>query len=236
MAGASQLDSFVRKFRILWQSGCDAKLHVQSEAGNAFVTLSVGLGQVPPGHHHHGVHHRGGEPARQRRRERREAERQAAEKAVNDAKNVKTADAEKKDVTGNVIGKGTDTPNSPKPQLDGIFDDKLRDDKAHFELKVEAHERCTNSDVIEAIQENFFGTLDNKKVEKTDPVRQLIIREENEQLSKVQDKYRIAVRDNEIATEIMRLWNEPYEFDDLASKNPVYGEVKIKIKEVKRVR
>ena len=39
----------------------------------------------------------------------------------------------------NVIGrKGIDTPNSPIPQLDGIFDDKLRDDKSHFELKVEA--------------------------------------------------------------------------------------------------
>ena len=30
------------------------------------------------------------------------------------------------------------------------------------------------------------------------------------------------------------LWNEPYEFDDLAFKNAVYRE--IKIKEVKRVR
>ena len=67
-------------------------------------------------------------------------------------------------------------------------------------------------------------------------MRHLIIREENEQLSKVQDKYRIAVRDSEIATEIMSLWNEPYEFDDLAFKNAVYGEIKIKIKEVKTVR
>ena len=117
MAGASELDSFVRKFRILWQSGCDAKLHVQSEAGNAFVTLSVGLGQVPPGHKHHVVHHRGGGPARQRRKVRRKAERQAAEEAVKDAKNVKTSEVdEKEDVTENVIGrKRIDTPNSPIP-------------------------------------------------------------------------------------------------------------------------
>ena len=101
---------------------------------------------------------------------------------------------------------------------------------------MEAHAKCTNGDVIEALQENFYGALDNKKVDKIDPVRYLIIREENEKLSKVQDKYRIAVKENKLATEIIGLWNEPYEFDDLAFKNAVYGEIKIKIKEVKRVR
>ena len=38
------------------------------------------------------------------------------------------------------------------------------------------------SDVIEALQENFYGTLDNKKVEKTDAVRHFIISEENDKL------------------------------------------------------
>ena len=86
----------------------------------------------------------------------------------------------KKAGTEKVIGRiGIDAPNSPIPQFDGTFEEKLSDEKAHFELKVEVHKKCTNSDVIEAIQENFFGSLDNKKVEKTDPVRHLIIREEN---------------------------------------------------------
>ena len=50
---------------------------------------------------------------------------------------------EKENVTKKVIGReGIDTPNSPIPQLDGTFDQKLRDEKAHFELKVEAHEKC----------------------------------------------------------------------------------------------
>ena len=145
--------SFVRKFMILWQSGCDAKLHVQSEAGSAFLTLSVGLEQVPPGQQHHHVIHRGGGPARQRRRE---AERQAAEEAATDAKNVKTSDAEEKEEV-------TDEVNSPIPPLDGIFDDKLKDDKAHFELKVEAHEKCTNSDVIEALQNKLVGPLESRE-------------------------------------------------------------------------
>ena len=112
-------------------------------------------------------------------------------------------------------------------------EEKLCDDKAHFELKVDAHAKCTNSDVIEALQENFYGALDNKKVDKTDPVRFLVIREENEKLVEVQDKYRVAVREDKLATEIVGLWNEPYEFDDLAVKNAVYGAIKVKITEVK---
>ena len=69
MAGLSELDSFVRKFVLLWKSGCDAKLSVETEAGNAFVNLSVGLGKAAlPGHVD--VGHRGGSPARQRRSEK----------------------------------------------------------------------------------------------------------------------------------------------------------------------
>ena len=237
MAGI-ELDSFVRKFVNLWQSGCDAKLHVESEAGNAFITLRVGLGHDLLGHHHRVVRHRGGGPAKQRRRERREAERKeaaAAEEVVVGAKEKETFEViaeealKKSDMTEKVIGQ---VPNSPIPQLDGTFDDG----KAHFELKVDAHEKCSNQDVIEAIKENFFGELDTRKVEKTDPVRHLIIREENDKISEVQEKYRVVVRENKVATEIVGLWNEPYEFDDLAFKNAVYGEIKINIKEVKRVR
>ena len=39
---------------------------------------------------------------------------------------------------------------------------------------------------------------------------------------------------NEIATKIVGSWNEPYEFDDLAFKNAVYGIIKIKVKEVQK--
>ena len=46
MAGQEELDKFVRKFVSLWQSGCEARVHVETKAGNAFVNLKVGLGQV----------------------------------------------------------------------------------------------------------------------------------------------------------------------------------------------
>ena len=235
MAG-NELESFVRKFVNLWQSGCDAKLHVESEAGKAFITLRVGLGHDLLGHHHHVVSHRGGGPAKQRRKERREAERQAAEEVV--VAEVKAEESfevkvEETEVTEKVSRK--QVRDLPIPQTDGVFEDG----KAHFEVKVDAHEKCSNKDVIEAIKENFYGELDNRKVDNLDPVRHLMIREENEELIgrtpvKVQEKYTVVVREEDLATEIVGLWNKPYEFDDLAFKNAVYRE--IKIKEVKRVR
>ena len=178
------------------------------------------------------MHHRGGGPSRQRRRERQEAERQVNASAVKAVVKKEPKDnfdfvAEKaRNKSEEMTGKVSDTE----------FDSTIDDGKAHFELKVDAHEKCTNKDVVEAISENFFGSLDIKKVGKIDPVRHLIIKEDNLDTSKVQGKYTIIVRDNEIAVETVGIWNEPYEFDDLAFKNAVYDEVKIKIKEVKRIR
>ena len=110
-------------------------------------------------------------------------------------------------------------------------EDKISEDnKAHFEVIVEAHEKCNNNDVIEAIQENFFVALDEKNVDKVDPVRHLIINQERLEDLKVRNKYKIIVRENEIATNILG------SFDDSPFKNAVHRDMKIKIKEVKRVR
>ena len=81
MAGNEELGKFVQKFVSLWQSGSNARLYVESEAGYAFVSLQVDLGQAKPltggGQHGHGQGHRGGKPTKQRRRERRESVRKA---------------------------------------------------------------------------------------------------------------------------------------------------------------
>ena len=83
----SELDSFYFKFKNLLYAEEDATLTFKSEAGRAFVTLSLDLGHV---HSEHDVQpplggHRNG-PARQRRREKRaadhlEKDKQATEKA-----------------------------------------------------------------------------------------------------------------------------------------------------------
>ena len=77
----SELDSFLVKFKHLWQAGFEAKLSVESRAGQAWVVLQAGLGQAlpfqPTVHQPHRQRNING-PARQRRRERLEAARRVA--------------------------------------------------------------------------------------------------------------------------------------------------------------
>ena len=79
-----ELDSFIGKLKQLWQSGKDARLHVETHAGEAWASLHVKLGHGQ-GHQHqhkekpHLPRNRNG-PSRQRRRARRAAARQ--ERAV----------------------------------------------------------------------------------------------------------------------------------------------------------
>ena len=94
--GLTQFQSFIGKFLSLWQQGLDARLRVNTSAGQAWIQLHVGLGdahrpqqQEPQGH----VRVPG--PARLRRRQRRaEDRRQEAEKAK-EKKSIKEASTEK---------------------------------------------------------------------------------------------------------------------------------------------
>ena len=73
-----EIDSFVSKFKHLWNLGLDANLNIESKAGKAFIQLKVGLGCPPPPQHHPQQQfqpHRHVGPARHRRRERREVAR-----------------------------------------------------------------------------------------------------------------------------------------------------------------
>ena len=207
MAGVSELDSFVRKFILLWRTGSNAKLSVEAKAGEAFVNLSVGLGHAVPGAAH-AAKRRGGAGARQRRAERRAAEREMS------------ADAQK---SSSIDSSSTD-------EVDGTAEVE-----AKFEVTVDAHEVCCNDDVIEAIEENFYGHLEDKQIEKSNPLASLLIEEAGKDLLKVQNVYTLNVKDDEKVTEIIERWQKPYEFDDLAFKNAKHGKVGIKIRDVKRI-
>ena len=76
----SELDSFILKFKHLWQAGHVAHLDVDANAGEAWVGLRVQLGQ-PPGHPEHLLpsptfSKSKNTPSRQRCRARRAAERE----------------------------------------------------------------------------------------------------------------------------------------------------------------
>ena len=81
MAQLFELNSFVGKFVNLWQTGKNATLKLESQAGQASVNLLLDLGHQLPHQHH--PHVQG--TARDRRRQKRAEERRsAAEKADDD--------------------------------------------------------------------------------------------------------------------------------------------------------
>ena len=176
MAGQEELDKFVKKFVSLWQAGCDATLHVETTAGNAVVNLQVGLGQAKQacggvsqngasGDGMLGGGGRGGSPSRQRRRQRREAEREKE----------KAAEA----VEGSV--EKVDQETSTEEEL--VNEDKASDESANFleyELKIDAHVDCKNYDLIEVIEVNFDGSLDDMKAEKGDVGRYIQVHKEHD--------------------------------------------------------
>jgi hypothetical protein len=82
----------------LWQSGRDACLQLDTHAGQACVTLRLGLGEHPLLQHHKKV-----SPSRQRRRDRRAADRLASAEDAGENANTEHAEEAYKEVnsTGN---------------------------------------------------------------------------------------------------------------------------------------
>jgi hypothetical protein len=68
-----ELDSFVLKFKNLWQAGRNANLSIKSNGGKVEVHLSVELGDAPFVTSHGHIPRSKNGPSRQRRRERRAA-------------------------------------------------------------------------------------------------------------------------------------------------------------------
>ena len=239
MAKPFELQSFVNKFVNLWKDGCDASLHVEARAGNAFVSLRVGLGEAPPHPppYHHGYRHRDGgpSPSRQRRTEKREASRKSAENAANDSKagealsgteNIPEKSAEEAEDSSVEKDEATiEVTGSPIPQVDGNIDDDVT-----FELKVEAHEECSNDDIIEAIETNFYGTFDDQNKEENESFRSILIKNSDEE--KV---FKVIVKDSKLAMEIIESWKIRYNFDELAFENYNFQGKSIRILEVRRL-
>ena len=121
--------------------------------------------------------------------------------------------------------------NSPIPQVDGPSDSNIC-----YEFKVEAHETCTHEDILESIEANFLGCLDDEKIVKDAPIRYLDVRESKDnQIGQNIRLYKVTVTDDEIVKKIIQSWNTPYTFDDLAFKNAVRDEIVIKIQAAKRL-
>ena len=103
---AREVDSFVRKFYQLWNSGYTAHLDIDTCAGKAWVGLRLQLDHAPGGHQHQPAYHQKHFSAsRQRRRERRAAAHAAhthAEGASEESTNNEDVNIAAKEVIENV--------------------------------------------------------------------------------------------------------------------------------------
>ena len=247
MAGKEELGKFVQKFVSLWQSGSNARLHVESEAERAYVSLQVDLGHAQPlasdGQHGRGQGYRGGSPAKQRRRERRESERKAKAAAEQAGAREQGGLGDEKSLTEKVVFEEGSFVAEEVNNLNGS-PQVVESEKSEieYELKIEAHEKCKNFDVVEVIEVNFDGTLDDLKIDKHDPSREIHVQRIKKEPIEDDNKpvahfvYRVKVKNTEVARTLIESWKHSHKFDDLAFGNAVYDKVQVKIREVQKIK
>ena len=103
------------------------------------------------------------------------------------------------------------------------------------------HLRCKNYDVVETIEENYQGTLNDLKIRNKDLSSFILLQKlKEEPLEKGGEKririvYKVNVKDNEVAKALIESWNDMYKFDDLAFRNAVYDKVQVRIHKVKKI-
>ena len=119
---------------------------------------------------------------------------------------------------------------------DAIDDGEL----VEYELKIAAHKKCRNYDMIEAVELNYDGCLNDLKVGENDEARYVLVKKlEKESVIDAKERnvfaYRIVVRDIEKPKAIVESWKDKNKFDDLAFGNSEYGKVKVRILEVQKV-
>ena len=240
MATFDELDKFISKFKSLWNSGSNAKLVVDVEAGVAQISLSVNValnnatGLATGISCGHGSHRKGGgdSPCRKRRRARREALRKAKvaaeEAAVKETGATELKEAEKVD---------SDAINTAK-----LVTEKAEMSLAQFEVIVEAQEEVTNFEVTEAIEVNFEGGLDDQKVGKKDQLRTIYVHKmlnEKEQNGDIEGQkirlYSVYVRHDDRILNLFNSWTKQGYFDDLAFQNSKMGIRQVKIREIRKI-
>ena len=84
----AEMNSFLGKFANLWKSGSDASLQFEAHAGQACVTLRLGLGEHPYEQFQEQKFSKKESPSQKRRRDRRAAARVVSKEKVGDKVSV----------------------------------------------------------------------------------------------------------------------------------------------------
>ena len=109
--------------------------------------------------------------------------------------------------------------------------------KIQYDLMVEADSNIKNYDIVEAIEVNYDGALDERDVDKDDPCRFINIYrlDQCEQdMKKNCYMYRIHVENSATSSSVIEDWKQQNNFDDLAFGNAIRDKLQVRIREVKR--
>ena len=128
------------------------------------------------------------------------------------------------------------------PEMDGeSFKKEAERCEIEYELETDAHEKCKNFDVVEAIEENYQGTLNDLKVAENHPSRFILVQKVKEEPFEKDDEkrinfvYRVIVKNDDVAKNLIESWKDQYKFDDLAFRHAVYDKIQVRIQKVKKI-
>ena len=100
--------------------------------------------------------------------------------------------------------------------------------EVQYEIRIDAHEKLRNYDIVEAIEENFYGGLQDRNICREDPSSSILIHNYEQDLKENTNGrklssfvYRLFVKNNDIPKSVVEDWINPGRFDDLAFRSAV---------------
>ena len=115
--------------------------------------------------------------------------------------------------------------------------------EALYELKVDAHEKCSTLDIVEAIETNFYEAPQIKsQIGKSSICLAVKKLNEKQAIMKIDEEFKnlqiftVSVTENETARNIIESWKHFHQFDDYAFKNSYLMNLQINIIGVKRLK
>ena len=177
---ALEIDSFILKFKNLWQAGRNADLSIKSSNGKVEVSLSVQLGDAPPLPARHQLHPSNG-PSRQRRRVRRAAAREAAastEETIDDNNvaeeiiTIAVADAPEEEVgdNNNFVAENGDINKGLEPKSKIEDEEYLESTDVYVFHYSDESNKCEAQDALDLIEERLTNNVRRCKIQACDQV------------------------------------------------------------------
>ena len=260
MAGLIEIDSFVHKYKQLLSNGFKASLYLEADQGDVHVTFKASLGllsiqeKLLNGYGSHSPRKRNLSYLRrqERRRKLRQNNNARAEKApsatdsensVNDvlkSGNI-CANAEEVFETKAVEANHCVINFGDKEDKQSVLDE-LKTEEVQYEVNIDVQEKVKNFDVIEAVEVNFDGGLNDLNIEPEDPSRYILVHKLNEVAYETEDKmkwksctYKILVKNVDAALNVIESWKKAHNFDDLAFRSAERDEKQVKIRDIRKI-